>query len=554
VSDPASAQLHSADQSLRLWLTSWSAASAPQRAGLLEQGVVLANARRTLMRQLLLEAPEKALPLAFSTPERNALPGQVREKVERWHDGLGTLHVVALMLHAPSTGPAVERFVTFNDAADTFLRAGVFGRRFDQSTRANLKLHGAQLDDVIGLTESPLRRLAKHESIDLPVEYPSLCPTSGRRVVEALVFHAGDSAVGFCVTPHAEAFEQMLIDQEGRDEPAHTGWTLGPKKILMIRVDFSDRVGDPISATDAVNLISSQVNGFFDAASYGQTSLTGTATATLRMPRTAAYYSSANDYNGLRSDAIAAATTAGIAYLDFDFEVICSVPVFGGFAGAAYVNSRGTWLNGYYDLRVAGHELGHNYGVYHANFWSAGDSIIGPGSNVEYGNPFDIMGGASNGHFNVWFKRVFNWVPTGEVQVVSTSGSHRIFALESPIASGLHGLKVPRLGDPKRRDYWVEYRAPMNGALVNFGLQYMSPTGSQLLQMAGGGSAGDSALIIGRTYADPLAGIFLTPVAKGGTVPESLDVVVNVGTFAGNRSPTATLSASASSVVSHICA
>ncbi len=54
--------------------------------------------------------------------------------------------------------------------------------------------------------------------------------------------------------------------------------------------------------------------------------------------------------------------------------------------------------------------------------------------------------------------------------------------------------------------------------------------------------------MIGRTFSDAQAGIHITPVAKAGTTPEAMDVVVNVGAFPGNLPPTLTLNASATTI------
>jgi hypothetical protein len=77
-------------------------------------------------------------------------------------------------------------------------------------------------------------------------------------------------------------------------------------------------------------------------------------------------------------------------------------------------------------------------------------------------------------------------------------------------------------------------------------------TGNQqtlLLDVTPGSADGknDSALLIGRTFSDRAAGIHITPLAKGGTVPESLDLQVNLGKFTNNQLPSVTLTASATS-------
>ncbi len=61
--------------------------------------------------------------------------------------------------------------------------------------------------------------------------------------------------------------------------------------------------------------------------------------------------------------------------------------------GQGLRGARRVWLNGSFGTGVTAHELGHNYGVHHANLWQTTDgSVIGPGANVEYGNVFDVMG------------------------------------------------------------------------------------------------------------------------------------------------------------------
>ncbi len=461
--------------------------------------------------------------------------------------------------HSDATvGASVERYVTFNDADTNYLQAGVSGRRLGQKTHAGLKLHGAELDGVIGLTESPLRRLWPSEKLNLPTEYPSTCPTSRKAVDSGLLYHAGDQGVGFCVVEHANAYEYQLVEKETLDGVADSAWTFGPKTVLFVRVDFSDKPGDPVALGSAQSLIDTTTNNFYVAASYGQTSMTATVTPTFRMPSPSTAYVTDPGYITLMNDAINIARDAGYENADYTHNIIGSAGIFGGWAGRGYVGAKGVWVNGDYSLRVVGHELGHNYGVYHANFWNAGPSIIGAGTNVEYGDPHDMMssGGNSSTHFNVWFKRLFDWVPSSEVQVVTASGTYRVYALETAISSGAHGLKVPRPFDPQTRDYWLEFRqaftsnpTAMNGAVVHFGYPYSGSNGSHLLDMTpSDGDRSKSALVIGRTFSDTLAGLHFTPVGKGGTTPESLDIVVNVGTFPGNRPPTASINASSTAV------
>ncbi|MEK7270366.1 MAG: PKD domain-containing protein, partial [Planctomycetota bacterium] len=180
-------------------------------------------------------------------------------------------------------------------------------------------------------------------------------------------------------------------------------------------------------------------------------------------------------------------------------------------------------------------------------------SPIGGGSSYAYGDPFDLMGGGglSASHFNAWFKTLLGWMPSAEVETVISGGTYRIHGLESAIAYGRHALKIPR---DASKAYWVEFRpgygtaSLSNGAVFHWG--YASSAQSYILDMTPGTASGlsDAALPIGRTFSDSEAGIHVTPVGKGGTTPETLDLVVNLGTFPGNAAPSVTVSASSVSI------
>src|SRR6185295_13861180 len=105
---------------------------------------------------------------------------------------------------------------------------------------------------------------------------------------------------------------------------------------------------------------------------------------------------------------------------------------------------------------VAGHELGHNWGLNHANFWdTSSQSVIGPGTSVEYGDIFDTMGSANAGtnHFNARYKSYLNWLQANEILSITSSGTYRIYAHDVSNSFGLRALRIPR--DPST-NYWVE--------------------------------------------------------------------------------------------------
>lgn len=543
-----------ANLAFRKWVDRYLSASPEERPSLEALGTELSAARRVAMRGLLLADPRLALELAVTPPERDALPDAVAENVETWRDGVGGLFVVAGVPEEGAGPPPVERFVVFA-GEDHVYRAGVFGRRLDELTREGVRLHGVTLDGVIALTESRLRRLWPGERRPaLQVEWPNTCPVSRTPADPDLTYHGGDTLYAFCTIDHSQEFDATLASAEeqyaaAEGYPPASAWTEGAKNILYVRVDFSDREGEPISQSAAESSINTACNQFFEANSFGKTSMTTVVTPTLRLPKTRAEYLAGDQYVLLRTDALNAARDAGYNPSEYNNDIVAFAATFSGWAGRGYVGSRGTWLNGSFSLRVTAHELGHNYGAYHANYWStSGAAPIGPGTSTEYGNPFDIMGGGSGqaNHFNAWFKRRFDWLTNSTVQTVTASGTYRVQALEATVTSGLQALRIPR---ETNRDYWVEHRPAINdnglrdGVSLNWG--FAANTQSQLLDMTpGDGNRTNSPLIIGRTFSDHFAGIHVTPIAKPGTTPASVDVVVNLGTFPGNGAPSASIAAS----------
>jgi MYXO-CTERM domain-containing protein len=490
--------------------------------------------------------------MAFSMAERRMLPATISVHVEQWRDGLGTLHVIGAVGDESSLAPRpVEKFVTF-EGRPSVLRAGVYGRRDGLKTRDTLRLHGIELDGSFALFELPVRRLPPEDVAFFEYAPGSPCPTSRKASTATEVVHDGETAIGFCQPLHADELTQALSAEEtALDETAASAWSEGPKTVLFMRVDFDDRAGDPLSLASAQTLINSSVNSFFVSGSFNKTTLSGVFPPTLRMPQTAEQYRSTGNYLQLLQDARVAARDAGYDPTQYSLDIVAHPNLFSGWAGRGYVGSKGTWLNGSFGQGVTSHELGHNYGVHHANFWSAGESIIGTGTVQEYGNPFDTMGDSNSSHFNAWFKRIFDWLTAAQVNTVTTSGTYRIYPLEVVAPNGgMQALKVPR-NDSQSRDYWLEFRQAitnnpslMSGASINFGFPFSGSTGSHLLDMTPGGNTSNSPLVIGRTFSDFASHIHFTPIGKGGTTPESLDIVVNFGPYPNNRPPTLSVMAS----------
>ena len=563
-------------EQFREWSFRFESSSWTDRVTLEAEGVRLATVRQAALKQLIKTDPKQALGRTVPTSVRRLLPSSVLELLEKRVDGRGDLSVLA-SLSLPEMGPkapALWRTVTLGDRLYV---AHVYGRRLDEPSRQGIPIHGIVVENQMAVDENPVRILDPGESEAALVGDP-VCGVAGWTAstygTTTAVDDGESTAMVLCSPAHAEEVNRKLIQMESNSGSTQTAadgtvrpasaYTEGTKRLLLIRVDFSDKVGEPFPNTRATNLVRA-IDQFYRENSYGRAGFRnlgeGSAvTATLRLPRANADYS-ALDPSKLREEARSVAAAAGYVLNNYDFDVICFKSVAGyGWSGLGYVGAPGAWVQDAFDEAggVFCHELGHNFGLNHANFWdTGGESVIGSkGNDVEYGDSFDTMGNATAGrrHFNARNKAYLNWIRgTSELQTLSTSGTFRLFAHDMTNNSGLRALKV--IKDAKT-NYWFEYRARfadnrwMSNGIGIRRARSDSARQSQLLDTTAGSSDGknDSPLVVGRTFSDPVAGIHVTPIQLNSTVPPSVDVVFNRGKFPENHGPKIELMANASSV------
>ncbi|HYV30518.1 MAG TPA: hypothetical protein VEO53_05340, partial [Candidatus Binatia bacterium] len=440
----------------REWVKRYRAADAGQKMALAAEGIRLARERRQSLRRWIQSDPARALALAVPAGVRRALPDSVARLLEDSVSGRGSLDVFAALAEPGKENEVTPTFRTATVEGHEY-QAFVYGRRLGEPTRQEIALNGVAVDDFLAVNENPLRLLEPEEVASaLPSE--PLCAISGNPSTinqSQTVAEVGGQPVFLCGLAHAEKLNERLIQAEAAGDTSSGSATVqassrteGIKKLLFIRVDFSDLPGAPFADNAGISLISG-LNAFYTESSFGRTGFSpygggSEITGTLRMPQPASYYGPNNYYTQLRTDARSAAVTAGYVLSNYDFDLICFGPVPGwGWAGLGYVGAAGVWLRNYFSPGVAGHELGHNYGLNHANFWDTGGlSVIGAGTSVEYGDIYDTMGAANAGayHFNARNKSYLNWLTPGETLTVSTSGVYRLYPHDDTNSTGLRGL------------------------------------------------------------------------------------------------------------------
>ncbi|HZZ44261.1 MAG TPA: PKD domain-containing protein [Tepidisphaeraceae bacterium] len=330
-------------------------------------------------------------------------------------------------------------------------------------------------------------------------------------------------------------FLLLFAASSARAVPAD--WTLGNKTLLYIRIDFPDLSGDPVSTPELQSTLT-KVEAYFRENSFGLYTLKSTFTPTLRMPNPASFYEGNKDQQHIIRDAREAAKKIGFDTAHYNLDIVSFKTHNGINAELAGVRGKGARILNNFRPGITIHAIGHNLGLPHAGFWISSDgSILGPGKTREYGDPLDPMGADGNAdffrdHFNIRSKARLGWLgPTGLTEV-TTPGRYRLYPLDfaSPVP-GSRGLHISR---DDQTDYWIEFRqlitdnpSVMNGVRILRG--YKNRNAVDLLDMTpdSPGGPADAPLLVGQTFSDPQANLYITPVSLNNTTPPSIDVVVN---------------------------
>lgn len=563
------AQLARPFQAFSEWLRDFTAADDAGRAALLATGRHHATARRAALKTLITIDPELALQLTLPDDLRRELPDELRSLLEQPIAAFGDLEVdvaCGLPEFPDAHGHAAHAHTITRTLriGDTPFEAFTYGQRLAVSTKRGLPVHGIAIDGLLALHESAVQRLPS------PPQQP-------------IAYRIG-SRVDYVATE--EEFADLIAAQEaweatpGPDgNTAESPWTEGAKTMLYIRATFSDSpTAAPLELAQADNNQQS-VDTFYRDNSYDQTSLATTFTPLVVLPNDEAYYNG-QSWLVLLEDARAAAAALDPQYnsANYTFHTVATKKMASmTWAGRAAIGGAYSHLNGDFSLRVAAHEFGHNFGLYHANYnYTAGESptsleayASAPSNSPmqEYGHRYTMMGASGTSlahHFTAREKFLMDWMPASDAPTALASGTYRIFRHDHRDASsGLRTLKIPT-GEATRAHFWLSHRKQFLPSVNNFSagaeVLWGRPTnvsgGTLLIDMTPFSNDGnhfdsssgdnndktDAALTEGRMFGSADAGAWFTITGLGGSAPaEYLDVEVNVGNFSTNRPPTVSL-------------
>jgi hypothetical protein len=308
-------------------------------------------------------------------------------------------------------------------------------------------------------------------------------------------------------------------------------------QLAVVLINFSDNTSQPVTPAAVANSLfnnPSSVAAYYAEESYGKTTLTGTVFGwyTIAAP---GLDCDAN-FELWASQARAKVGSAIDAYSNvmYIFPTLAAC----GWAGLGSMPGSETWINGYVQLRVMAHELGHNFGVHHANSYDctvSGSRVsLGPAANcssVEYGDPFSIMGSASTRQFPAFHKDELGWLQPTSTYTVTSSGTYTIAASELDTAA-TQLLRIPRAGRALYVDvrqpygtYFDNFTAgsgPVNGVMLREGPSAYNRTQPRLIDATPGTATfNDAALAVGLSLTDPVSGVTITTsaiTAGGATV------------------------------------
>lgn len=307
--------------------------------------------------------------------------------------------------------------------------------------------------------------------------------------------------------------------------------TTGVHKTLVLLVNFTDTPDQPYTIDTARQVVFTSTSNWDLENSYGQTSLDGDVFGWFTIPMA----STVCDQNTLATLAKNAATSAGISlsgYTHFVYGFPQNACTWWGYGqiGGSPTNA---WINGSFQLRVVGHEMGHNLGLYHAHSLDCGTQPIGGTCTLsEYGDTVDIMG-SSAGHFSAYQKERLGWIGTGSqppVHTVTSSGTYWLDPMETPGGTA-KTLKIYQSGaSGSRTYYYVELRRGigadswlagnanmMNGVVVHTGSESSGNTSDELDQTPETNTFTDAALTVGRAFTDAAAGVTISPLSVSNT-------------------------------------
>ena len=263
----------------------------------LSKGQRLVSERRVVLKQLIKINPKAAIERAVSPETYYRLPIEVTGHLEKRVSAEGDFIVQVFdeIESSPQNLEAhqIRREVVIGDAK---YNAFVYGRKTAMTTKFGTPLGGIILDDRMAVDENSARKLEKAEYTARNIDEKKLAEREIAAEVMGEIVYFSNQGEFDQYTSDLAAWEAKIMPSRLASDGAGNSlspWTEGAKTVLVIRLDFPDRTGEPVdqsgaplTATRAQNVINNAVNPFFVSNSYNKTSLQNpVVTPVVRMPQ-----------------------------------------------------------------------------------------------------------------------------------------------------------------------------------------------------------------------------------------------------------------------------
>jgi len=314
----------------------------------------------------------------------------------------------------------------------------------------------------------------------------------------------------------------------------------GEIKTLVILFNFTNNLSQPFTRQEVYSAwftAQNSVKAYFQEASFNKTYITGDVTDWLTIPFS-------NDQCNLnwrkwsdKADEIASAR--GYNPENYQRKVyIFPTTQSCSYEAWTHLNGDKIWINGINMIFIYLHELGHTFGLEHANSLSCKEKQIDDYSRCqiyEYGDPFDIMGAWNAFHTNAANKVYLGWIPLSRVREVNKSGYYTLYPLEM-VSFEPQALRISKRDTAEF--YYLEYRQPIGfdsslpkGITSGTTIHIRRTSGETLLIDANPEypftSFQNAALVEGIPFIDPKNKIVITQV---GHSPTAVTLHINLET------------------------
>ena len=267
--NPAPKPTASADSitGFKNWTLNYLRDPRPER---IAEGLRLAQQRRPVFKQLIVDAPRQAIEQAVPMVHRQQLPAEILEQLEKRINDIGALRVFQGVPLNPEDSPVATTREVELKSGGTY-RAHVYGQRAQKITWTHgAFVNGVAMDSEFAISEDPTRRLEVGELLPKGKPVVSSCPVSGKSVLKAEEIPAAIpeslpavetplEIITFCDGFHIATQNQTILYGEGVTGgsmafsgilPGSPTPALGQVKVIVIPTTYADQNAIPSTEPD----------------------------------------------------------------------------------------------------------------------------------------------------------------------------------------------------------------------------------------------------------------------------------------------------------------